>query len=382
MLSLVAALAALPALAADCDVDALTAAVKDATPTYKGARFAELAECDATAAASVAAEAVPRFLAGEDTNGGVLAALTVGAQAEVTSWFSGLQRNELAPTIKWLGQQCEGNSAVPAFFLNAHDSLGERFWSERWYVGLSDCRDPGVQKVLADAVGQGLNPRDPTRFFALLGLYARNLGANALPTLEEILPTVPENQRRLVVEAWADAADVGSNDGRDEAAAKAAIASLTQVREHIPASAADVLRNTLASLGDAAGAEAAVAVRWPDRLRDGRYHYLVAAQEAWTCSNGKSYATLHFGEVTDAATRWPDTLADQIRGIVEGPWKLGKAARKCKAEEPYLEVVIVDEPVDKEFDANAWVDAERQTLADRAGDARKLIEEEQATIDL
>ncbi|MBX2799537.1 MAG: hypothetical protein KTR31_17810 [Myxococcales bacterium] len=367
--------------AADCDVTALTAAVREATPARTATRFAELAACDADAAASLAAKAIPKFLAGPDANEGVLAAIQIGENEGVRAWLAEQQPRELAPTIEWLGNQCSRAPEVEGFFVHAKDADNEGFFRDRWYRGLSDCRTEGVQALLGQALEDQASDRDRTRFYALVGLYARNLGEASVPKLVELMGTVPENERRLLVEAFADAGDVGNEEGMDAKAAKAAAAALLGAADLVPANSADVMRNTLASLGSEAEAEAAVRYRWPDRLTDGSYRYMALAHETWTCKNGKEYGTFHFGEVREPATRWPDTLAAEIRDLLDGPWKLGKAAKKCKGE-AQIEVVIVDEPLAADTDTSDWLDAERNTFLERTAAFKKVSEAEEALLQL
>ena len=149
----------------------------------------------------------------------------------------------------------------------------------------------------------------------------------------------------------------------------------------MPSSASVVLRNTLESLGDSEAAGRAVALRWPDRLDEGHYRYMVAAHEVWTCKNGKTSAVFHYGEVREPATRWPDTLREEIRSLLEQPWKLGRAASKCKGEAD-IETVIVDEPLEPGADLDDWLDQERQTFAEKAAEARKTSEVEEPPLTL
>ncbi len=363
------ALVASPVQAADCDPAALKAAVEEATPLHLGARYAKWAACDPEGAAPAAKEVVPRFLASERTNPGVLAALRAGAVEPVIAWMAKLQPNELGPTIDWLGHQCDQAPQVGEFFVQAQATETERFWSERWYRGLADCSTAEVQELLTTALENRRDDRDRTRFFALVGLYARNLGAEALPTLEALLAEEPENQRRLVIEAWADVADVGNEDGMDPDAAKAAVASLHSVLGEVPPTAADIVRNTLASLGDDVGAEASVALRWPERATGERYRYAVCAVEQGTCKNGKAFATLHLGWLHEPRERWPDTLEEGLEGHLSGPWKLGRTASKCKGEGT-ITVAMTAEPVETGGDARDWFDAQREAFAPLAEAAK------------
>lgn len=367
--------------AEECNVRALKKEVNQATPAHTAPRFAALAACDADAAASVAKTAVPRFLAGPEANEGVAAAIQIGAGDLVREWLQGIQMGERATTIEWLGNQCKDTPEIEGFFVAAQEADNETFFQQRWYRGLSDCRTEAIQALLADALQEQRSDTDRTRFRALVGIYARNLGADALPTLSGLLAEVPEAERRLMVEAFADAADVGNEEGMDEEAAVAAVAALLESAEHIPGEAVDTLRNTLRSLGDEAAAESSVRYRWPDRIAGGSYRYLAAVHELWTCKNGKEYGTLHYGEILEPTSRWPDTLSQEILAQLTTPWELGRSADKCKGEAS-LQASIVDEPLADDTDASDWIEAERQAFLQKTASFKKITEAEEPALQL
>src|SRR5690606_703284 len=126
---------------------------------------------------------------------------------------------------------------------------GERFWKDGWYRGLGDCRSEGVQQLLTDAIsGDGAGSAfasDRALWSAVLEVYARNLGADAVPRLEQLVAEIEdEGEKRLVVSAFADAANVGDSAGIDAGAAKAAVEALERLGPGLPGTVVDQARNT------------------------------------------------------------------------------------------------------------------------------------------
>ena len=112
---------------------------------------------------------------------------------------------------------------------------------------------------------------------------------DAVPHLQKVVSELDDSKEAsLILNAFADAANVGSVEGMNMDAAKASIAAIEQLGPNLPPESAEQARLTLIALGDEDKADGFAIYRWPERLVDGSYRYAVSATETVTCKNGKS----------------------------------------------------------------------------------------------
>jgi len=364
------------ALAQDCDPEALQTAVTEAAPASVARAFVDLAACDPAAAAKMAEGAFQKALTGSDGNDLVVAAIEVGAGDDARRWIEGQQSDERSGTIAGIGKACAESEAVQAFVVDAHADLGNHFWADRWYRSLADCRAPAIQELLNAEIADPSDDR--TRFFGVLEVWARNLGGAAVPTLLELASTI-ENEEELtyVVNAFADAAQVGSLEGQAAEATAAAVAAIQTVAPHLPARAVEQARTTLTSLGAVDEADALAIHRFSEKVRDdGRLHWGVVVVEVATCKKGDTWLGVHTGSVNDAGRVWPD----QVQAATDtalGAWTFD-LADKCKGTQG-LEVFLPHEPQTADEEA-AWTAERLEELEERA--AKKRVDTQEAPLAL
>lgn len=368
MIALLAALSP-TAAAQDCNVYELQTALVEATPHGVAAAFVALADCDAAAASRVVGTAFDKVLAGEGGNTVVIKAIEIGAADAARSWLDGLQSDERSKTISAIGDACQDSEAVAAFLVETHGLLGEDFWTDRWYRSLAECRAPGIQSLLQEAIDAGSDDR--TRFFGVLEVYSRNLGAGAIPTLESLAGELESAEElTYVINAFADAAQVGSLEGQDPEVTKAAVAAINALAPELPAQALDQARTTLTSLGDEASANALSAWRYADRMRDdGKLHYGLIAVETATCKKGDTWLGLHSGEAVEGGALWPDQIQAAAEAAVESQWTF-ELAKKCKGTAE-ITVLMTELPGD-EAAIQEWADEQLKELRER--EVKKLLE--------
>lgn len=363
--------------ASACDAAALSARVFEASPVAIPGPYAELAACDPGAAQAAAPVVFGKLLAGDDANPAVAAGLTVGAADEVSGWLKGLQPDERSRTVGWLGGQCKTTPEVEAFFVKAHTEMGAAFFEERWYRGLADCRTPSIQALLTSAIEgdeYGIGSKDRGAFLGLLEVYSRNLGAQAVPRLEAFATQMSSGtEAGLIVSAFGDAANLGSTQGVNQAAAKDAIAALVRLGPQLPPTATDQARETLRSLGDEAAANDLVQYKWPDRLTSGTYTYRASASEIVTCKNGKVEAYFHHGDLLEGARLWPDAVKAASDAALRDVWKLEARAAKCKGTAE-IETDVTSEPVGDASEATQWLDLRRKAFKSASSGAGKVEE--------
>jgi len=342
------------AMGAECDIQQLQQDVEQASPIAVGRYYVQLAECDLESARKLAPRAMPRVLASEDGNRAALHALLAGAPQAVDAWLEHLEPGGRTGAIDFLGEQCADHPPVADFFVQSREAKGETFWTDRWYRGLADCRTPSIQSLLTEIMEEpSLRERDNrSRFFGILDVYARNLGAEAIPELERLATVLEDKRERtLVVRAYADAAQVGTLGGSDATVLPIAVASLERVAPHLSTDGIESLRDTLMALDAPEAAGNMVRYRWPDRLKDNRYTYVAYAIESVTCKNGKTLAIFHYGDILEAPTRWPTGHPEGLD--LPTHWSLDAAAR-CKGTGG-TNMVVIGEPVIDDAHAEAWL---------------------------
>ena len=296
-----------------CDLRGLKSELKEASPHSAGGVYTRLAACDARSAKTAAKDTFPRLIPGESANEAAVAAIGIGAGDVVAAWVDGQQSDERARTIKALGKACTSDPAVAGFFVDTHSRLGDQFWSQRWHAGLRTCRAAPIQSLLSQAVARKW--RDPTQFSSVVEIFARNLGAQAIPTLERLATSGDEEQALLVVGVFADAAGVGSMEGTNVEAANAAAEAITRLAPSLDVKSVEQARITLQTLNASEQADALASVRYKDALQpDGTLRWGVIAVETATCKNGKTQIGLHSGVATEAGRRWADGAAVGARG--------------------------------------------------------------------
>jgi hypothetical protein len=368
MLTLLSFLITSPAMAQDCDAKQLAKEIDEASPIAVPRVYLKLAECDADVAKANAAKALGRTLHGDEGNQASLAALKVGSLGEVMDWVDGLEPDQRSQTMLWMGDQCGEVDQVGSFFTTAANDKRDKFLAERWYVGMAKCRVESVQALLREVVENDAWELKREQLFAFVSVYARNLGAEAVDHLKSLPVGLSDPKEvKLVLNAFADAANVGSREGMDEKAAKAAIAAIGQLGPQIPPDTIDQARDTLLALGDEPLADEFVKYRWPEKLQGGTYHYGVVATETSACKNGKTSVYLHSGQLTDSG-RWPDALEMIVEDTVKGSWGLTHGA-KCKGTSQF-KVVMTEEPVD-DAAFEAFVATHAEAYADVAKGAWK-----------
>ena len=372
--SLAAALLSLSSAAhAGCDAKGLVKEINDAGPARTASAFIELADCDAALAKKVAPQAVPRVLPTDGGHQAVVKAIEVGAPQAAVAWLDGQQADDRSKGVASLGASCTDSAAVQAFFSERAKTLGDKFWADRWYRGLANCKAAVARDLLWAQLEKGVGA-DRTLFFGVLESYARNAGKEAVPKLVDLAKktTDPETQT-YVVNSFADAAQLGSASGRDEAAVQLVIAAIVELAPSLDAKAVDQARITLQSLEAEAEADKLAGVRFKAvAQKDGRYLYGTVVAEVAKCKNGKTLQKLHVSQVTDGGTTWPDQLKDKVETNVNSAWTMDTATR-CKGEGA-IQVRVPGEPFADEEAYKAWSKETVKEMADPALKVPSVIE--------
>ncbi|MDP2307890.1 MAG: hypothetical protein Q8P18_17830 [Pseudomonadota bacterium] len=314
--------------AASCDVKGLSKALVDAAPNQAGKAFADLAGCDPAAAKAAAPEAFKKILAGDSGDAAVVVAVSIGAGESVRSWVNAQEPDDRSRTISKLGEKCD-QAGVPAFFLETQTALGDKFWTERWYRGLDDCRDPAVQELLRARITD--TSGDRALYNGVLEVYARNLGKNAIPTLKAAAAAEKDAEvSGFIIDAFTNASGVGREGGPDQEAVKLAVASINEVAPLLPEKTIDKARTTLLSLGAEADSDRLAGIRYKNMMQpSGGLLYGVFTTETATCKKGDVKVVLHHAPVNEAGRTWPDQVNERIQPALLGNFDLD-LAKSCK----------------------------------------------------
>jgi hypothetical protein len=363
---------------AACDAKALTKQLSEAAPTAAAELYSQLAACDPKAAKAMAPKVVPHFLAETADQKAAIAAIEVGAPDVVRTWVTGLQSDEKARTIAAIGAACNDSKAVQTFFVNGPPVLGDAFWSDRWYRGLEECRVPAIQSILQAQLERGVGA-DRSRFVGVLEVYARNLGAGALPMLEHLAKTQQDPEvLSYVVAAFADAARVGT-DAADPKVAQEAATIIGDLAPSWPDKAVEQARITLIALGDERASDALVVVRYKSLVQsNGGLLYGTVVVEDAMCKKGKHEQVVHFAEVEDPGQTWPDQLREKVDPAARHAWNPSLAER-CKGTGT-VDVKVPDAPFSDEKAYDAWVKQQLTEIEKTAVDKRTKLEHEPVAI--
>ncbi len=361
-LLLATALLISPASAQDCDAKALIKELGAASPVQVAPLFVQLAECDPAAAKKVAPEQLPRILPGPDGDAAAVAAVDVGAGDSLITWTDAMISKDRSRTIAALGEACDSHEAVKTFLLGAQERLGDKFWTERWFRSLGSCSGPEVGAVLAAELDKGTGA-DKTRYFGVLEAYARSQGAAAVPKLEELMSNFSDQEgQTLLVNAFPDAAQVGSTEGMDAKAAEAAVAALERLAPSLTPKAVEAARVALQSLDAEEAADNMAGERFRNvRQEDGGLLWAAVAVETSPCKKGtQTWRRVHSSQVTGMGNTWPDQLLEKVEASAGSAWEFSLGA-KCKAEAE-IRWIIPAEPFADEAAASAWLKLQQAEL--------------------
>jgi hypothetical protein len=339
-----------------CDSAPILIELEESAPATIASVWNDLYACDAVLAQEHIAPTLATMLTGPAANTAVSTFIGLGQSEAVGSWLEGLQSHDKNGVIGWLGEQCKSDENIANFFVSMHSKKGDAFFKERWHRGLSDCRTDAIRTLLSNEVGERAvgQVADATGFFSVLEAYARNLGADAVPTLSALgkSQTNPE-VLSYVVNAFADAANVGSVEGTNLETADLAIAAIVELGPTLPERAVIQARTTLTTLDAEREADRFAKYRWPAQLQNDQYMYSVVALEDMVCKNGKKYAYLHHASFSEAGNMWPEQIEALLTEKLTFEWKLDHATR-CKGEGE-VTITMTKEPLAGEDAREAWL---------------------------
>lgn len=353
------------AAATACDAKSLGQKLGLAEGAEIAPLFMELADCNPQAAGKLANNAFPKMAFNTSGLAAAVKAVDIGAAGAASLWVEKLQSDDRASAIKGFGEKCNDDPAMQSFFVDRAKAKPQEFWDQRWYRALASCHVPAVQDILWTELEKGPQ-NDKSRFFSVLETYARSAGGEAVPRLKQLLLKVEDAEvQSNVVNAFPDAAGVGSPSGADPKASAAAVAAIVEAAPHLKRKAVEQARLTLSSLGDEAAADKLAGVYHKKAAnKEGRLMWGAVVSETATCKKDKTSQRIHVAQVWEKGNTWGDQFEQKIRDNVKGRWSLDLAS-SCKAEE-HIVYKVPAEPFEDEKAYQTWAEATVKELTDKS----------------
>lgn len=350
-MSLLAVLAISSASAGSCD--ALLAKVSSLPAEGVGAAFTDLSKCDRKIAeanflkylekATDADAAVGLFLAAVDAD---VWNPVWGALSKITSYEA---RDEVAERV---GGACADHPKVVSFLEGAYFGLRDIEF-QQWDDGFRACSDPGLASWMEKQVAAPPNKMFDEKFNALMDIYVKARGVEALPALTTGAVKAAKDggpfDPMLMKMGEAVAPKLGQQTSADDQ--KKLEDALVNVAKQVPADKARSVANQLANAGADGAAALLLPTLFPDRVQSGGgFLYGAVVVEAGEC-DGKKSAFLHYATVTEPGKRW------SLGPAIEAPLRASKAKLgKCTNVESPWPVIYTPEPVKSTADVDKWVE--------------------------
>lgn len=346
----------LNASAQDFNCAAAFRGLSDATPMQLGQQYVDLVNnCSAGQAIRATADTFSRAIPNEGGRAAAVAAVKLGQSDAVVEWANGQQPDDRAKIIGALGEACADDEGIQDFFIASAESMGDDFWNDSWYRGLDNCSVVPIQDLLWSELDRGIGS-DRTRFFSVLGVYARASGNTAVPKMVELIRRSGDDEEAQVniLSAFADAAQVGSVEGTDQATAQQATRAISNLAPSLSQKGVEQARITLNALGSEIESDALAAVRYADMQQDDGFIWGVVVSETAPCKAGKRLTQrLHWSRAVDPGTTWADQALDKVQSSAEVAWELDLAER-CNVEGE-ITYHVSSSPFATDDDLQAWV---------------------------
>jgi hypothetical protein len=309
-------------------------ALTEANPAQIGQMYVDLvANCRPGTAARVTGVTFETAIPNEGGRAAAVEAIKIGQADIVVPWVNALQPDDRAKIIRALGVACTDSEPIQDFFLSSAASMGDDFWNDRWYRALGVCQVVPIQDLLASELDKGIGA-DRSRFFGVLEAYARSAGVIAVPELMTLSKAVGDDQEAQVniINAFADAAQVGSVDGMNQATAKRATRAIVTLAPSLSQKGIEQARITLNTLGAELESDELATLRYADLKQEDGFVWGVVVVENAPCKGGKRFTQrMHWARAVDPGNTWADQALDKVTSSIEVAWTLDLAER-CRAE--------------------------------------------------
>lgn len=339
-----------PASAGTCD-----AQIKKAD-TVKGAdvatAYSALIKCDK----KLAEDNYIRFMTSAGDASSLVALSMVAIDAEIWSPVWSMvgkisdysARDEVASEV---GEACMTHPQVVKFLQGAYFGLRDLEFGQ-WDDAFESCESPELLTWMTGQVESPPEKQFDEKFNTIVGVYAKRLGADAMPSLTKgAMKAGKSGPFEAMIGAMEDS--VAPSLGEDMSPENRALleSSLVSVAQKVGPDKARAVADRLANSGSEAAAAKLLPAIYPDRVQaGGSFLYGGAAFEAADCKGAKTLV-IHYAQVSEPGARW------NILGEVEAPLRAAKPKLdKCKAEsgDPWS-TAVSPEPLKDAKAVDAWV---------------------------
>lgn len=330
--------------------------------------YVALAECDAERARTMAPVAVQKMFGDDNEAIAVRAMVDVGALDTIVPWLERIPPDDRMYMLRAIGDGCEDHPERNAFFGTLLEQKGDRFYIDRWYRGLDECRTPEGRALLTDALQSdrfGVGATERGSFLDILEVYTRNLRTDALPLLQRYARELGDDEEiAYALQIMPKAAGYDTDEGVDAAQARQVGEAIFSLGDILDPTRIDIARASLQRIGQADVADSLVRYRWPDawRVGGGRYHYAAMAVYTWECRPGRQDVIVHSGEFAEDGKMWPDALTQAAQQRLAQQWPVEDTP--CDAA-PTVTIAVAEEPLKTANDREQWLSAHRLPYTER-----------------
>ncbi len=330
--------------------------------------YVALAECDAARGRAMAPVALEKMFGDDNEAIAARAMVDVGALDSLIPWLERIPPDDRMSMLRSIGDNCQDHPERNAFFGTLLEQKGDRFFIDRWYRGLDECRSAEGRAILTDALESerfGVGATERGSFLDILEVYTRNLRTDALPLLQSYARELGDDEEiAYALQIMPKAAGYDTDEGVDAVQAGQVADVIFSLGDILDPTRIDIARASLQRIGQTEVADSLVRYRWPDawRVGGGRYHYAAMAVYSWECRPGRETVIVHSGEFAEDGKMWPDALMVAVEARLAEQWPIDDAP--CDAA-PTVTVSVSDEPLKMATDREQWLSAHRSPYVER-----------------
>lgn len=330
--------------------------------------YVALAECDAARGRTMAPIALEKMFGDDNEAIAVRAMVDVGALDSLVPWLERIPPDDRMSMLRSIGDDCQDHPERNAFFGTLLEQKGDRFFIDRWYRGLDECRSSEGRAILTNALESerfGVGATERGSFLDILEVYTRNLRTDALPLLQSYARELGDDEEiAYALQIMPKAAGYDTDEGVDPAQAEQVSQAIFALGDILDPTRIDIARASLQRIGQAEVADSLVRYRWPDawRVGGGRYHYAAMATYSWECRPGRQTVIVHSGEFAEDGKMWPDALATAAEERLAQQWAVEDAP--CDAA-PAVSVSVSEQPLKTANDREQWLSSKRAPFVER-----------------
>lgn len=337
--------------------------------------FVGLSECAPDVAKKYISTTVPTFFGTEEGTQAAVVAVKLGGATTVLDWMKTLEPSEQKVLLRSLGNDCQKDEVVRQMFLDVAANDPERFWGNRFYQYLSECRVESIQTVLQDKFHEGTD-QGYSQYFGVASVYARNLESVSIPILSEALANATDgNVQSNLISAISEAVTTTlENHADDKKLVRdvnvAGVDAIFGKASTLTPEALTQARISLTALNAEAEVDELAGFYYQSyKQPDGNLLWGLVIVEDAVCKKGKLKQRIHVSSIVEPGTNWADTLVDRVQEPAEYQWGL-KLGEECKGTSE-IKYLVTDKPVHNQEELLVW--QQEQLTTHRNTELKKIV---------